>query len=272
VKKTIRIKNIEAPSLSAYRSMNARELEDQGFFVAETERVVQKLLDSKLKTESCLMTENCYERMKPYLSGKDFPVYVGTKKELGKITGFKFYQGALALARHPEKLGIRDVIGRSKKDIFMIAFNSVTDPQNVGLILRSASAFGCTAVIADRRTCDPYYRKAARISIGTVFNMPVAYEDDLVEVLKYLRKEKKTKVIVTTPAKTGRSIEEVSLTGNVCIVMGNEEEGAERPVMDEADLKIRIPMQQEVIDSLNVACAGTIALYKVFLARKGQMK
>jgi TrmH family RNA methyltransferase len=131
---------------------------------------------------------------------------------------------------------------------------------------RNAAAFGVQALVVDNATYDPYYRKAVRVSMGTIFTLPVYYEDDLALSLRQLKKKYDTRIIAATPGKGASDIAKVKLSGNICFVFGNEDKGISRRVLSIADAKVRIPISKAV-DSLNVASAAAICLYEASRCR-----
>ncbi|MDD4013638.1 MAG: RNA methyltransferase [Candidatus Omnitrophica bacterium] len=255
--------------MTDHYKLTTRQLEQRGLFIAESERVFRRLIDTDLEIVSCIVTESISSRLKKELSSlrkKGIPVDIGTKAQLTGFTGYPFHEGLLAAVKRPEKRTARQVFppaGKRKKRSFLVVLNGVTDPMNVGMIVRSAAAFGATGMVVDALSCDPFYRKSVRISIGTVFTMPIAYEDTLSPALEYLKKEMGLKVIVTAPGRGSADIAKADLAGNICLVLGNEGYGCGKDVMRCADMKVRIPVSKEV-ESINVACAASI-----FLARAG---
>ena len=133
--------------------------------------------------------------------------------------------------------------------------------------MRNAAAFGADALIVDPGTHEPFYRKVARISMGSVFNIPVSYEEDLADALKGVKEKYGTRIVVPSPVTSERDINETDLSGNICIVLGNEASGASADMMDIADVKVRIPLCFERADSLNVACASAVFLHRASLSR-----
>ena len=123
------------------------------------------------------------------------------------------------------------------------------------------------ALIVDHATYDPYYRKAVRVSMGTIFRLPVCYEDDLESSLILLREKHDTRIIAATPGRGTSDIAKAEFSGNVCFVFGNEDKGVSRSVLRICDAKVRIPISKTV-DSLNVASASAVFLYEASLQRE----
>jgi tRNA G18 (ribose-2'-O)-methylase SpoU len=260
----ITIKDISDPRISPYRSLKGRALERDGLFIAEGPRVVAGLLKSGIPVISCLATEQSYRKFKPILSRsslKGVPIYIAKRQDVERIIGFSFHQGLMAAARLPQKRSIDKVMETSGAAHFLVALNGVNDPENVGLIVRSAAAFGVDALIVDSRTYNPYYRRAVRVSMGSLFGLGVAYEDDLALALRRLKRVHKTRIIAASPGAKNRDIAKVDLSGNICLVFGNEDKGLSPEILRAADQRVRIPISKD-IDSLNVACASAIFLHR----------
>lgn len=263
------IKNINDPRVSMFHSLKGKDLENEGIFIAEGKRVAERLLEAGIEVVSCLTTDKVYKKFKLLLRKAEkngVPVYVGNKKDLGKIIGFRFHQGILIAAKAPERKKTEDVVKKKKKGHLLVALNNITDPENVGLIVRNAGAFGADAIIVDGRTCSPYYRKSVRVAMGVIFNLPLAYEGSLVPKLKWLKKEFGTRIIVTSPAARNKNISNIDTSGNICLVFGNEGEGVSPEISRLADLKVKIPVSSWV-DSINVACASSVFLHHVSMER-----
>jgi len=260
----VHIQNSNDPRLEAYRSLKGKKLERDGIFIAEGEKVVESMLDSGCGIASCLTAKGAITRYKGVLAAmvkKGVPVYAAADKLIEDIIGLRFHRGIMAVGYCPKKLTMAEVLEITRPPLLLVALNAVNDPQNVGLIARNAAAFGVGALIVDRATYDPYYRKAVRVSMGTIFGLPVAYEDDLASALVRLKKKYDTRIIAATPGRGACDIAKIKLSGNICFVLGNEDKGVSRKVLGVADAKVRIPICKSV-DSLNVASAAAVCLYE----------
>lgn len=260
----IAIKDPDDPRLSAYRSLKGKLLERDGIFIAEGEKVIKSMVASGCKIASCLTARGTITRYKPLLAvmaKRGAPAYVAADELIEEIIGFRFHKGIMAVGYCPKKLTVSDALKTLKRPLFLVALNAVNDPQNVGLIARNAAAFGVQALIVDNATHDPYYRKAVRVSMGAIFRLPVCYEDDLGSSLIRLKEKHDTRIIVAAPGRGASDIAEVRLSGNICLVFGNEDKGISRKVLSIADAKVRIPISK-TIDSLNVASASAVCLYE----------
>jgi tRNA G18 (ribose-2'-O)-methylase SpoU len=269
----IELDDIKDPRISSYYSMKGKDLSHKGLFVAESEKAIENLLLTDIEIESFLTSDVFYRRRgKAYLlnlSKKGIPVYVGKVDDLDSIIGYRFHQGILAIAREPRRKTIEEIMAdpKKKEKHLIVALNGIHDPQNVGLIARNAAAFGATALMTDKRTCNPYYRKSARVAIGYVYSMPVSFEPELAPKLRWLRENCGTKIIVACPGRKNKLLENIDPGARSCVVFGNEGEGVESAVSRAADIKVKIPIAARV-DSLNVGCSSAIFLYKAYVRGK----
>lgn len=258
------IEDPDDPRLAPYNSLKGKKLERDGIFIAEGEKVVRSMLEGGCKIASCLTARGAVPRYKNLLgimARKGAAVYVAPDKLIEDIIGFRFHKGIMAVGHCPEKVKAADALKKTARPLLCVALEAVNDPQNVGLIARNAAAFGAGALIVDNATYDPYYRKAIRVSMGTIFRLPVCYEDDLGAALVRLKKKYNMRIIAATPGRGAGDIADCELSGNICFVFGNEDKGVSRRILDIADAKVRIPISKNV-DSLNVAGASAVCLYE----------
>ncbi|MFA6320793.1 MAG: RNA methyltransferase [Candidatus Omnitrophota bacterium] len=266
----IDIKGPDDIRLAPYSSLKGKQLERDGIFVAEGEKVVRSLIGSGCKIASFLTSAGTVSRYGTILkaaSKRGISVYVADNELIEKIIGFRFHKGIMAIGYCPEKLTASEVLKKMERPLFLVALNAINDPQNVGLITRNAAAFGVQALIADNATYDPYYRKAVRVSMGTIFKLPVCYENDLALSLMRFKKKYDIRIIAATPGKGAGDIAKANLEGNICFVFGNEDKGVSRRILNIADAAVRIPISKSV-DSLNVASASAVCLYEASRYRK----
>ena len=264
-----RISDISDQRLTPYRSLKTRRAGQDGLFVVENIPSVKALLASDMEIVSCVTTEKNYSSLREDAENNkktNIDFYLMEKPDIENLIGFKFHQGVMMAAKMPPK---RDFSGIEKEipcPGLIVALNGVHDPQNVGLITRNLAAFGADAMVVDKLTHEPYYRKVTRISMGSIFKTRLGYEDNMGTFLKYLKK-KGTRIIVPSLSENSTSLDQADLTGNICIVLGNEAEGASEESLREADMLVRIPHVFEKADSLNVACASSIIMYQAYVQR-----
>jgi tRNA G18 (ribose-2'-O)-methylase SpoU len=265
----INVTDIDDERIAIYRSLKGRQLAREGAFIAEGPKVVKALVKSGIKIISCLTTEYFYKKFRPALlklAKNKVPVYLMPREGVEKVIGFSFHQGLMVACRIPPKPSPERVLKGLKKPHLLIALNGVNDPENVGLIARNMAAFGASAMIVDRKTYDPYYRRAVRVSMGAIFGFSVIYAEELSPLFKWLKGTFGTRIIATHLGPGSKEIDDVDLTRNVCVVFGNEDKGVDKAALAASDIAVRIPMTRGV-DSLNVACASSIILREAFMSR-----
>ena len=172
----IEIAAADDPRLAGYRALKERAVIEGGRFVAESERVVRRLIQSGLAVESVLLTAPRLATLADALVGP-FPVYLATQDVLDGVAGFHVHRGCLAL-------GVRPPARRLPPEArTIVVLEDLTDVDNLGAIARHAAAFGADGLLLSPRCADPFYRKAIRVSLGAVFVLPVvraaAWPDEL---------------------------------------------------------------------------------------------
>lgn len=262
----IPIRDPNDPRLEPYRSLKGKKLERDGIFMAEGQKVVESMVAGGCQIASCLTARDTVGRYADILAAiakRGASAYVAEKALIEGIIGFRFHRGIMAVGRCPEKRTVAVTLKKSgcARRQLLVALNAINDPQNVGLIARNAAAFGAQALIVDSATHDPYYRRAVRVSMGAIFGMPVCYEEDLAKSLAWLKERHGARIIAAVLGAGSADIGTVDLSGNICLVFGNEEAGISPDVLRVADAKAKIPISKTV-DSLNVASASAVFLHE----------
>ncbi len=239
------------------------EHRERGIFVAEGEKVVRRLVASRLRIVSLLMTGEWYERYEHLLEERDIEdgVYIAERKFLEEIVGYRLHQGIMAIGRVPDSADIFADRRKDGKSLLLVALDGVANSENMGVIIRNCAAFGVDGVIVGEASCDPYLRRSVRNSMGTLFDLPIAYSDNLARALENMRTERGAKVIAANPRDGALDIGTVDLTGDICLVFGAEGEGISHSVLSVCDAMVTIPMRNDV-DSINVGSSVGVALYE----------
>jgi tRNA G18 (ribose-2'-O)-methylase SpoU len=254
------ISTLDVVELQPYRTLK-RPLEHArvGIFVAEGEKVVRRLLDSGLEVISLLLTPDWLARLQSsgHLRGREeLGVFLAGEDLLREIVGFNIHQGIMAVARVPAE-GSLDALPAPH---FLLALDGLRISENVGAIVRNGAAFGVDAILVGETSCSPYVRRAVRNSMGAVFKIPVIHLSCLAEALADLKRRFQTRIVIADPHGTS-TIYDVALTGNLCIVLGNEDAGVSAEVTALATDRAAIPMRNQT-DSLNVGSASAVFLYE----------
>jgi tRNA G18 (ribose-2'-O)-methylase SpoU len=257
------IDSLDRPELQPYRTMR-RPLEhrQQGIFVAEGEKVVRRLLDSRLGVVSVLVPEARLAGLAPLLQARseEIDVYVAPKAQLERLTGFSFYQGVLAVGRIPQPPTLERLWASSPTPRLFIAADGLTSAENLGVLVRNGAAFGVQGLLVGETCSSPFLRRAVRSSMGAIFRLPAVEVDSLVEALQVLRSHG-VRCVAAHPHSGRKSVSESPLASDCCLVFGSEGSGISPSVLDACEEWVPIPMQNEV-DSLNVSSAGAVFLYE----------
>ena len=267
----IKISDFQAPELDIYARTKEvvllnRARPEEGIFIAESPKVVERALDSGCEPISILMEERHIEgEGKPVLERcKDIPVYTAEFDVLKELTGFPLTRGMLCAMHRPALPSVQQV-GEHATRIAIL--EDVVNPTNVGAIFRSAAALGMDAVLLTPACCDPLYRRAIRVSMGTVFQIPWTYVDKHTvwpeDGMKLLR-ELGFKTAAFALKDDSVSIDDPQLMNEekLAILLGTEGDGLATETIADCDYTVKIPMSHGV-DSLNVAAASAVAFWQL---------
>lgn len=261
----IEITDFLAPELDVYARLTEvqllnREFPEKGLFIAESPKVIERALNAGYEPVSCLMEKRHIEgEGKDILSRmEEIPVYCAEFDVLTQLTGFKLTRGMLcAMKRKP----LLDVVKLCENKSRIVILDQVMNPTNVGAIIRSAAALGMDAVLLTPGCSDPLYRRASRVSMGTVFQIKWTFmENSDLEKIKAMG----FKTVAMALKDNSLSIRDPALTSEekLAIIMGTEGDGLSDVTIAECDYTVKIPMYYGV-DSLNVAAASAIAFYQL---------
>jgi tRNA G18 (ribose-2'-O)-methylase SpoU len=259
-----RIPSLDLPELTPYRTLRQNEEHRAaGIFVAEGDKVVARLLQSHFGVVSVLLPEKRLAEFEPLIRARaeDVPIYVVEIAELEKLTGFPFFQGVLAVGKVPRTESIESVLQLAPSPRLFVAIDGLTNSENVGLIIRSAAAFGAHALIVDRTSASPFLRRSVRNSMGAIFKLPICEVAHLTDALTPLRRAG-VRIIAAHPHTDRRTIADANFRADCCIILGSEGTGIASEVLAECDEAVAIPMSNEV-ESLNVGSAAAVFLYEV---------
>ncbi len=257
----IRIDRPDDPRLATYRNVSDGELlRHRNCFVAEGRLVVGRLLQGGHAVESILLNDASFRALQAPLSRvpPDVPIYVCDTHDFTAFTGFNLHRGCLALAQRPTEPPLADVIGGAD---LILALEAVSDADNVGSAFRNAAAFGASVVLSEA-CCDPLYRKAIRTSMGSVLRVPYARAGDWPNDLRALKREGFT-IVALTPRHDAIELHRCARRPaheRIAVLVGSEGPGLSEEAEAIADMRVRIPIRDDV-DSLNVATAAAIALH-----------
>ena len=287
------IASLDLPALAPYRTMRRQmDHRKQGIFVAEGEKVVRRLLESRFGVVSLLIPEKWLADLEPLLAkrAETVDVYIAPKPVLEALTGFSMYQGLLAVGRIPEQISIERMIAGGVGARLLVAVDSLSNAENLGALIRNCAAFGVQGVITGETCTSAYLRRSVRSSMGTIFELPVleladsgetsarrglagpdaTRRQNLADVLKELR-SRGFRCVAAHPHTVVKSVWDGEFTADTCILFGSEGYGISQPLLDRCDDQLAIPMAPGV-DSLNVAAAAAVFLYEAQRQRSNQVR
>lgn len=268
----IHIQDFSLPGLEPYvrlteAQLRSRQDPSKALFIAESLKVIGHALDAGCEPISMLMEEKhiAGQAAETIARCGDIPVYTGPSELLAQLTGYQLTRGILcAMRRPPEKDP-----GLILRDAHRVAvIEGVVDPTNVGAIMRSAAALNMDAVLLDPTCCDPLHRRAVRVSMGTVFQVPWARIGDRPATLAgqglALLRAYGFKTAAMALNESAIRIDDPVLAAEdkLAIVLGTEGDGLPAATIDACDHCVMIPMSHGV-DSLNVAAASAVAFWQL---------
>ena len=248
--------------LAAFRDIRERDLTGrQGLFVAEGEVVLRVLASpaSLCRPVAALIAGKRIAGLADIIDAlpPEIPVYSAPQAVLDGVAGFHLHRGILALGQKPVPPPLGDLLAGLEQEAVVVVACGIGNHDNMGGIFRAAAAFGAAAVLLDQQCCDPFYRKAIRVSVGAVLRTPMSTglaADDLIDGLKAAD----FRVLAMTPASAS-PLHLAPRGGRLAIVLGAEGPGLPDHLLARCE-PIGIPMSGG-FDSLNVATAGAIALH-----------
>jgi len=280
MKNIIKISDFSAPELDVFVRLTGAQLRnklepEKGIFIAESGTVIEVALNAGVEPVAFLTDERMVEtsaaqiieRLSTYPSDnpKGFPIYVAEREVLTSLTGFELTRGALCAMRRPKQKPLEELLLNARR---VAVLEEVTDSTNIGALFRCAAALGIDAVLVTPTCCDPLCRRAVRVSMGTVFQVPWGKIGECakdwpsrgIEALRALG----FKTAAMALSDNSVSIDDPALAKEerLAIVLGTEGTGLKHTTIADCDYTVKIPMSHGV-DSLNVAAAGAVAFWQL---------
>ena len=259
----IHITDFSAPELDIFsrkteNQLLNREHPEEGIFIAESPKVVERALDGGYEPVSVLVEDR-------HISGEakgildrvgDVPVYTAPFDVLTRLTGFQLTRGVLCAMRRRALPSLAETLSGATR---VAVLENVMNPTNVGAIFRSAAALGMDAVLLTNGSSNPLYRRAIRVSMGTVFQVPWTFIENVGEL-----KELGFKTCAMALREDTLSIRDPRLSAEpkLAVVLGTEGDGLADATISDCDYTVKIPMTHGV-DSLNVAAASAVAFFQL---------
>jgi len=273
----IELTDFNAPELDVYARLNENQLlhryePESGIFIAESPKVVERALDAGYKPISLLLEKKHVTGEAKNIIARcgDIPVFTAELGLLTQLTGFQLTRGVLCAMRRKPLPTVEEVCAGTRR---IAVLENVMNPTNIGAIFRSAAALNMDAILLTSACSDPLYRRASRVSMGTVFQIPWTYLDGEIEQKesgKYPKsdisrlKELGFKTAAMALCDDSVNIDDPQLMSEdkLAIILGTEGDGLATSTIDGCDYTVCIPMSHGV-DSLNVAAASAVAFWQL---------
>ena len=268
----IEITSFSAPELDVYARLTEAQLlnrfePEKGLFIAESPKVIHRALDAGCIPVSLLMERKHIEGQAADVIARcgDIPVFTSEPEVLTQLTGFQLTRGVLCALRRPALPTPEEVLKDAKR---IVILENVMNPTNVGAIFRSAAALGKAAILLTPGCSNPLYRRSARVSMGTVFQIPWTYIGT--QVCDWPEKGMAQlhslgfKTAALALSDDSVSIDDPGLMAEdkLALILGSEGDGLTEQTIAQCDYTVKIPMYHGV-DSLNVAAASAVAFWQL---------
>lgn len=266
------ITDFAAPELDVYARLTENQLlnrhePEKGIFIAESPKVVERALDAGYEPLSLLLEKKHIEGQAAAVIARcgDIPVYTAEFDVLTNLTGFPLTRGVLCAMRRPALPAVEGVCANARR---IAILENIMNPTNIGAIFRSAAALNIDAVLLTPACSNPLYRRAIRVSMGTVFQIPWTYigtkETDWPRSGMQLLKDLgfKTAAMALKQDSINIDNEKLMAEDKLAIILGTEGDGLSTQTIADCDYTVCIPMSHGV-DSLNVAAASAIAFWQL---------
>ena len=268
----IEITDFHAPELDPYARLTQAQLRnrlepEKGIFIAESPKVISRALDAGYQPISLLMERKQITGPAAEILTRcgDAPVYTADREMLAALTGFELTRGVLCAFHRPAPRSVEELCRNARR---VAVLEGIVDSTNVGAIFRSAAALNMDAVLTTPSCCDPLCRRAVRVSMGTVFQVPWAqigatpadWPEKGIEQLHALGF--KTAAMALSDRSVSIDDEQLVAEPRLAIIMGTEGDGLAHSTIAACDYTVKIPMSHGV-DSLNVAAASAVAFWQL---------
>lgn len=268
----IEITDFHAPELDPYARLTQNQLRnrlepEKGIFIAESPKVIDRALDAGYKPVSLLMERKQITGPAAGILSRcgDAPVYTADREMLAELTGFELTRGVLCAFRRPAPRPVEELCKNARR---VAVLEGIVDSTNVGAIFRSAAALNMDAVLINPSCCDPLCRRAVRVSMGTVFQVPwgqlgetpADWPEKGMDILHSLGF--KTAAMALSDRSVSIDDEQLAKEPKLAIVLGTEGDGLAAETIASCDYTVKIPMSHGV-DSLNVAAASAVAFWQL---------
>jgi tRNA G18 (ribose-2'-O)-methylase SpoU len=271
VAELITVEDPADPRLRDYVALTDVELRrrrepEEGLFIAEGEKVIRRAVRAGYRMRSMLLSAKWIDVMRDVIGEVPAPVYAVAPEIAEQVTGYHVHRGAIASMQRKPLPAAEDILRTARR---VALLEGIVDHTNIGAVYRSAAALGMDAILLSPDCADPLYRRAVKVSMGTVFSVPYAVLDPWPRSLETLR-EAGFSLLALTPHENATPLSEVSpkLLDRCAVMLGSEGNGLSTEALRAADAWVRIPMSHGV-DSLNIAAAAAVSFYALAESARG---
>ncbi|MGG6897465.1 TrmH family RNA methyltransferase [Rhizobium sp. BR 315] len=263
----IEITHPDDPRIAEFRDIRERDLTGrENRFIAEGTVVLRLLAgahaaEGDFAAEKVLLLRNRVSGLSDIIGAlpADVPIYVAAAEVLDGIVGFHLHRGVLALGRRKAETELGVFLDRLPRQALVLAGCGISNHDNMGSMFRNAAAFGADAVLLDESCCDPLYRKALRVSVGSILSVPYCRQSRDRDLLSAMADRG---FAIWSLSPNGKvDIRDVPASQRMALVVGTEGDGLPQDILSRFG-SLRIP-QAPGLDSLNVATASGIALFEM---------
>lgn len=252
--------NLADPRLDPYRDLKqTNRTRWSGTFIAEGDKLVERLLASRYPVDSVLMAKRFVEAWRDLLDPQ-LPVYVLPDKRVEELVGFNFHRGVLACGRRIAEPTLAELVPPPPRPVTLAVLPDVQSPENLGVILRISAALGVDAVLLGPLAGDPLSRRVLRTSMGYALHVPIMMLREPLTALATMAREQELRLIGTALNPRAVDLRTLQPAPRQAILFGNEGHGLEAEYLRLCDHLVTIPMRAG-IDSLNVGVAAGIVLH-----------
>jgi len=268
----IEITDFCAPELDVYARLTEAQLLNRfepakGMFIAESPKVIDRALDAGCVPVSLLMERKDIDGAAKEIIArcKDIPVYTADREVLAQLTGFHLTRGVLCAMLRPRLPSVEAIVSNARR---IVVLENVMNPTNVGAIFRSAAALNMDAILLTPGCSDPLYRRSARVSMGTVFQIPWTFIGSSITDWPHPGMEQlqelgfKTAAMALSDNSVSIDDPQLGQEEKLAIILGSEGDGLTETTIADCDYTVKIPMTHGV-DSLNVAAASAVAFWQL---------
>ena len=255
--------NISAEQRAPF--VDLRNSKQKDVFIAETDKIISSLLASNLEITSLYITTEFFEsklaEIKAHHQEKVCDILIAEKEEMEQVVGYPLHQGIMAEVKIPEQITVEALIEKTSSPHLFVVLEEIADAENMGSIIRTAAGLGAQGIIISKRSINPWIRRSVRVSMGTIFDIPIIVTDDLNSSLQELRKNG-IKTFATYISDSAETLWDVNFRSDSALIFGSEGHGLTEELIGQCDALVQIPMSGAV-DSLNVSMAVGLCLYEV---------